>query len=416
MSDIQSFELGPDNETQLLKKFKSFQIKYLAVYLTVMGADWIQGPYLYKLYRSYGMDLTSIAMLFLTGFISGAFAGTAVGSLADTCGRKLICMVFCATMLSALLLRLLNNYFLLFTSHVLSGLATALLYSVFESWYVSEHANQGFPAEWRGRTFALATFFNSVVAILAGIFANSLVDLWGLKAPYIGSMLLVSSVGFMVCTTWSENYGDSRLTDVNLGRTLRKGLYTVIQTRNILILSMAQTFFECAMYIFVLLYTPAVENAMTSDKEIPLGYLFSTMMIAIMVGSMVFQSFERQVKTHHQFFSQDRLLSVSLGLASCSFMLMAYFGEVSPAILIMAYHIFEFCTGLYHPSISSLKAETIPEETRAAVMTLLRIPMNLGVGAIMWHVEDFSTSMLFSICGVMTFVGCFIVIAFYEKR
>jgi hypothetical protein len=53
----------------------------------------------------------------------------------------------------------------------------------------------------------------------------------------------------------------------------------------------------------------------------------------------------------------------------------------------MAYHIFEFCTGLYHPSISSLKAETIPEETRAAVMTLLRIPMNLGVGAIMWHVR-----------------------------
>jgi hypothetical protein len=40
MSDIQSFELGPDNEIQLLKKFKSFQIKYLAVYLTVMGKKW----------------------------------------------------------------------------------------------------------------------------------------------------------------------------------------------------------------------------------------------------------------------------------------------------------------------------------------------------------------------------------------
>jgi MFS family permease len=114
-------------------------------------------------------------------------------------------------MLSALLLRLLDNYFFLFTSHVLSGLATALLYSVFESWYVSEHANQGFPAEWRGRTFALGTFFNSLVAILAGVLANSLVDLWGLKAPYIASMGLVCSVGFMVSTTWTENYGDSRL-------------------------------------------------------------------------------------------------------------------------------------------------------------------------------------------------------------
>lgn len=55
--------------------------------------------------------------------------------------------------------------------------------------------------------------------------------------------------------------------------------------------------------------------------------------------------------------------------------------------LLLAYHIFEFTTGLYYPSISSLKADAIPEETRAAVMTLLRIPMNLGVGFIMWHVS-----------------------------
>lgn len=30
---------------------------------------------------------------------------------------------------------------------------------------------------------------------------------------------------------------------------------------NILVLGAAQTVFECAMYIFVLLYTPAIENA-----------------------------------------------------------------------------------------------------------------------------------------------------------
>lgn len=53
----------------------------------------------------------------------------------------------------------------------------------------------------------------------------------------------------------------------------------------------------------------------------------------------------------------------------------------------MAYHIFEFTTGLFHPSLSSLKADVIPEETRAVVMTMLRIPMNIGVGLAMWHVS-----------------------------
>lgn len=36
-SAIQSFELGPENEPQLLKQFKSFQWQYLTVYLAVMG-------------------------------------------------------------------------------------------------------------------------------------------------------------------------------------------------------------------------------------------------------------------------------------------------------------------------------------------------------------------------------------------
>jgi hypothetical protein len=112
-------------------------------------------------------------------------------------------------MLAALTLRLVNNYVLLFTSHVLSGTSTALLYSVFESWYVSEHTSRGFPAEWRARTFALGTLLNSIVAILAGILANSLVNIWGFKAPYIGSMVLICFVAMMVITTWTENYGSN---------------------------------------------------------------------------------------------------------------------------------------------------------------------------------------------------------------
>ncbi|KAF1805080.1 hypothetical protein V8B55DRAFT_1494628 [Mucor lusitanicus] len=422
-ANILNFELGPENELQLVKQFKSFQRQYLAVYLLVMGADWIQGPYLYKLYNSYGLDLTQIAMLFLTGFVSGAFAGTAVGSLADTWGRKRICIVFCCTLLTALSLRLVNAYMLLFLSHVLSGLATALMYSVFESWYVSEHTSRGFPAEWRARTFALATLLNSVVAILAGILANSLVDIWGFKAPYVASMLLVCFVATTVISTWTENYGSNNQSkEVNLLKTLTTGLATMVKSRNILVIGTAQTFFECSMYIFVLLYTPAIEESInnaagSTSTNVPLGYLFSTMMLAVMVGSLTFQVMETQAKKGPRFcmqFTEDRLLTLALAFASCAFMLMAYQGHASTTTLLFAYHIFEFTTGLYYPSISSLKADAIPEETRAAVMTLLRIPMNLAVGVIMWHVDDMPASMLFSICGIMTSVGSFLVIAFYR--
>ncbi|KAG1536047.1 hypothetical protein G6F51_011185 [Rhizopus arrhizus] len=338
-------ETNAESYITLSKSFKSFQQKYLIVFTIVMGADWLQGPYLYMLYQSYGLGLTQIATLFLTGFVSSAFAGTAVGSLADTHGRKRICIIYCFTMISALFLRLVNIYYLLFCSHILSGLSTALHYSVFESWYVSEHTTRGYPSEWRARTFALSTFLNSISAILAGILSNALVDIWGYKAPYFASIILLCTVCTVITSTWTENYGSHQKEQESLGKSLSQGIRTMLRSRNIVVIAAAQTLFECSMYIFVLLYTPAIEAISESTA---------------------------------------------------------------------AYHIFEFTTGLYYPSISSLKADSIPEETRAVIMTLIRIPMNLGVGVMIWQIEDMSTSMMFSLCGVMTFIGCFLTVCFYS--
>jgi Na+/H+ antiporter NhaC len=53
-------------------------------FLVTTGSDWIQGPYLYKLYTTYGLTFQQIALLFLTGFLCGASVGTALGSVADS--------------------------------------------------------------------------------------------------------------------------------------------------------------------------------------------------------------------------------------------------------------------------------------------------------------------------------------------
>jgi hypothetical protein len=108
-----------------------------------------------------------------------------------------------------------------------------------------------------------------------------------------------------------------------------------------MVIGVAQTLFECSMYIFVLMYTPAIEDAIvnvTGDVtgSIALGYLFSTMMLAVMVGSLTFQVFERQAKLGPRCcmqFTEDRLLTMALGLASCAFMLMAYHGYTSVNII-----------------------------------------------------------------------------------
>ena len=52
--------------------------------LTHLGADWLQGPYLYSLYREqYNFSERLVAVLFVTGFVSAGVAAPFVGTWAD---------------------------------------------------------------------------------------------------------------------------------------------------------------------------------------------------------------------------------------------------------------------------------------------------------------------------------------------
>mmetsp|Transcript_27438 Transcript_27438/g.33534 ORF Transcript_27438/g.33534 Transcript_27438/m.33534 type:complete len:108 (-) Transcript_27438:21-344(-) len=67
---------GPDTSGSSLPEFRTFQKTFLTVYYLCVGADWIQGPYLYKLYAYYGFNKGEIGFLFLAGYLSSAVLGT----------------------------------------------------------------------------------------------------------------------------------------------------------------------------------------------------------------------------------------------------------------------------------------------------------------------------------------------------
>ena len=99
-------ELGELRDTHLIpthraNAFKLLMRKYLVVYALVMGesyiylpssvgliahqgADWLQGPYLYSLYREqYGFPEEVVAVLFLAGFLSAGLFAPLMGTWAD---------------------------------------------------------------------------------------------------------------------------------------------------------------------------------------------------------------------------------------------------------------------------------------------------------------------------------------------
>merc|ERR1711991_422059 len=145
--------------------FKKFQRMWLVVYLLAMCGDWLQGPFVYALYDSYGFSKEQIAHLFIAGFGSSMIFGTFVGSLADKFGRRRMSIAYGAIYAASCVTKLYNNFWMLMLGRILSGVATSLLFSSFESWMTSEHMNRQFSPAWLSQTFSYATFGNSLVAI-----------------------------------------------------------------------------------------------------------------------------------------------------------------------------------------------------------------------------------------------------------
>ena len=91
---------------------------------------------------------------------------------------------------------------------LLGGLATSILFSVFESWLVSASKSQDMPSEELGELLGRCTLVNGIVASLTGVASDALVGYSKtFKSPFVASGLLLLLAGLVIRSTWAENYG-----------------------------------------------------------------------------------------------------------------------------------------------------------------------------------------------------------------
>jgi MFS family permease len=173
------------------------------------GADWLQGPYVYSLYREqYGFPERLVAVLFVTGFVSAGLAAPLVGVWADQHGRRKLCLVFCVTYGLACLFILVPSVPLLLLGRVLGGISTSILFSAFESWLISAGSASALPSADLSTIMGRATLVNGIVATGAGVLSNQLVG-WtaNFAAPFVASGALLVLGWIVIRASWGENYG-----------------------------------------------------------------------------------------------------------------------------------------------------------------------------------------------------------------
>lgn len=386
-------------DVQQSGRFKTFQMNYLFVFLLAMFSDWLQGPYVYELYVSYGFTQMQIAELFVCGFGSSMIVGTFVGGLADKLGRKTMCILYSVCYIIACCTKLVPEYWTLMLGRFLSGVSTSLLFSVFESWMVCEHHKQGFDSALLGETFSYATFGNGLVAVIAGLVANWAAQDKHYVNPFMVAILPLTVVATVVYFSWNENYGNQQMSMMS---SLSRGFDLVRRDSRIAALGIGQSCFEGAMYTFVFMWTPALKSveetaAEEANVEFPeatskyLGLIFAAFMVAVMVGSSIFKVLA---------VSREALYMMPLLVHGTAFFSMAMISIFLQDKLIVysMFLLFEMTVGMFYPSYGVIKSEKIPEDIRSAVMNIFRIPLNAFVVLLLLKIESMPSSSVFAIC------------------
>lgn len=138
------------------------------------------------------------------------------------------------------------------------------------------------------------------------------------------------------------------------------------------------------MYTFVFEWGPVLENnasAGSNNEAIPFGVIFASFMVCIMIGSILFR-----IATQQYQYTCERLAQPLLLLASLSLLIPAL--STSRMVNFWAFNLFELCCGVYFPMAGMLRSKYVPEETRATVMNIFRVPLNLIVVAILMNVSS----------------------------
>jgi MFS family permease len=305
----------------------------------------------------------------------------------------------------------------LFLGRVLGGISTTLMYSVFESWMVTEYYVQNLDKSTLSLSsmFGLMTTLNSGTAILSGVIGESIVSYTETKtSPFMASIVCLALAAwamqtYWVCLDWtpfklsptllmdlqSENHGDSASQS---STTEKSGFAIILADRRILVLGLISTAFEGTMYLFVFFWSAAMKSVharaliaasdfVTSASILPFGLIFATFMASMMLGSLGFSAASSYAsKSTVQFvsgvksiFSSASMLVFAIGTASSALLLTVLIKDEK--ITFWLFCLFEACIGIYFPSMAYQKGRIVDDGVRAKVYGILRIPLNCFVVA-----------------------------------
>ena len=390
------------SQSQKPAAIASFQWLYLPVFWLLRTAFWMSGPYFFPVYASKVIAGESISFQVIGSIFNAGFAIAAIflpvvasltsSSFTDEKSGTIFAAIFYG--MGAISTQF-NTLPALFLGRGMGSIGTGLLGVMPEAWLSSEVQKDGSDpyGRWLSSTFATAFAFDSIVAIGAGNLATwAAVNHGGPTAPFkLSPFFLLASI-IIVGFSWTDTdvptgdekdkKGEDDDDDDDDSLSLRGAIKMILADKKIIMVGLIQSLFEASTYIFVLNQAPAIKQVATeffgSDNIImPSGIIFCCYMSCCLLGSSAYGFLiDRKYRP-------ERVLTRVLAIATSSLLfassIIADIGKFGLLELIGTFFIFEFCVGLYYPTISWLRSKYLPVKQRSIIMTIVTVPFNLLV-------------------------------------
>jgi hypothetical protein len=216
----------------------------------------------------------------------------------------------------------------------------------------------------------------------------------GFCSPFDLSALFLVIAFFLISSFWGENYGSSESAskiEDSLCSSIDQPVKQITGDVRILMIGIVVSLFEGSMYVFVFNWTPALAS---STGSTPFGLIFATFMVACMGGSSLFAVLSSKMKS-------ESMLRGAFVVGSLSFVIPL--ATTNKAMVLGAFCAFEAVVGMYWPAMGTVKSQVVPEESRATIYNIFRVPLNGVVLAVLLnHME---TVTAFGICAGMLAVA-----------
>ncbi|CAF0848880.1 unnamed protein product [Adineta steineri] len=356
------------------KVAKRLQVIFLIGNLFVAAANHLPGAYRYAIYQSHGINRSTIELFYVGYYASTLLIGTFIASLADKFGRRLACIFFAVFYILYCLSFHFNLLWVLAIATVPWGIASALDQTVLESWLITEHRALSLDSQSLKRILGNTSVVKILTSIGMAFISQPLVQYFGYTAPFDVAIGILFIMVIFILLTWKENYGNkdtsSRTSFVAATKILRTDFRVVL-------LGLSSSFFETAVYIHGIQWTPILQSAksLIIHDPIPLGYCFAGQVLFRFIGTSAFAKIAKH-------FRAESFMIVVFLLSAAGLSVPLFAPDAQWPILI-GFFLYEFCVGVYRPSMSYLKSQYIPDEVRATLMNYMRIPQLLLVLAIL---------------------------------